>query len=316
MTGAFLKGLVHGTLLCGAALAALSLAMPLAGRDGTGEVGAGQVMTERAERPAPAGTEPADPARVSVGAAGEPSAEASVAAAAGPDDAPVEDVVPADSVSITMQSGSSPGDPPAATSLPLPAGSEFARGTDLQPSAPRQLDARAAPATAAPSVTVLPADEPSPSPASLAAEPPAAPPAEAPAPSAPAAPAPVADEPDLPPAPVAEVAIPVPPPGKVMTPVPDRRPELAGAPDIPAGDAAPLQAAADRIATTVPLAPDPAARAGSPSAAPSAASGDAAPAGGIAAARPSAARTPSMPAPGPDLSTPPDLSDLRAIERN
>ena len=127
MTGAFLKGLVHGTLLCGAALAALSLAMPLAGRDGTGEVGAGQVMTERAERPAPAGTEPADPARVSVGAAGEPSAEASVAAAAGPDDAPVEDVVPADSVSITMQSGSSPGDPPAATSLPLPAGSEFAR---------------------------------------------------------------------------------------------------------------------------------------------------------------------------------------------
>ena len=150
MTGAFLKGLVHGTLLCGAALAALSLAMPLAvplrGPEETGQVATGQVMTEQAEGPAPAGTEPADPARVSVGAAGEPS----VAAAAGPDDAPVEDAVPADSVSITMQSGSSPGDPPAATSLPLPAGSEFARGTDLQPSAPRPLDARAAPATAAP----------------------------------------------------------------------------------------------------------------------------------------------------------------------
>ena len=295
MAGGFFKGLVHGTLMCGAALAALSLAVP----------------AERTTRRSSAGT---NVVRVPVQDATATDATGSTA----PEVFASQNVTPADDQPALADAP----DAPAAAVLPLPVGSEFARGTDIQPSVPQPLQAPAPAMQAGPPVAVLPTAEPAPALAaalsSAAADQPAAPPREAAAPASPQAPAPVADEPDLPHAPTPEAAIPVPPPGKVLTPALDRRPELAGPPDFTAGGAGQSEPSA-AIPNAPTDAPDPVAAAPAATAlnAVGAEADAAAPDRAAPATENSAPVTaPALPSPGLDLSTPPDLTDLRAMERD
>ena len=295
MAGGFFKGPVHGRLMGGAALAALSLAVP----------------AERTAGRSSAGT---NVVRVPVQDATATDATGSTA----PEVFASQNVTPADDQPALADAP----DAPAAAVLPLPVGSEFARGTDIQPSVPQPLQAPAPAMQAGPPVAVLPTAEPAPALAaalsSAAADQPAAPPREAAAPASPQAPAPVADEPDLPLAPTPEAAIPVPPPGKVLTPALDRRPELASPPDFTAERAAQSEPPA-------PIADAPTNSSDSMAAAPAATAPNPVGADADAAApdraapateNPAPATAPALPQPGLDLSTPPDLTDLRAMERD
>lgn len=122
----------------------------------------------------------------------------------------------------SAQSGAD-GDPAglAAESLSVPAGSEFARGSDMQPQAPQPLTE--APRIAAAPVVARPEDETAPA-ASEAER--LRPEARGEAPAAPEIALPEVEPIDLP-DPAGEAPIPVPPPGKVVVPVLDRAPDRA-----------------------------------------------------------------------------------------
>lgn len=122
----------------------------------------------------------------------------------------------------SAQSGAD-GDPAglAAELLSVPAGSEFARGSDMQPQAPQPLTE--APRIAAAPVVARPEDETAPA-ASEAER--LRPEARGEAPAAPEIALPEVEPIDLP-DPAGEAPIPVPPPGKVVVPVLDRAPDRA-----------------------------------------------------------------------------------------
>ncbi|MTH76357.1 hypothetical protein [Paracoccus aestuariivivens] len=182
MAKGFAAGLFHGALICGAGLAALSLAVP---------------VTKPLPDPAPS----VSPVAVI------------------PEPAPAPQPT-----STTTDSGTGP----AAETLTVPEDSEFARGTDLAPTAPAPM-AAVAPRATAPMVAA-PADETVPATADPAIQPEAR--AEAPAPAVIQTPEGAAI--DLPmiapesPAPV-EAATRIAPPGPDHQP--DKSPDLGFSPD-------------------------------------------------------------------------------------
>ncbi len=199
MARGFAAGLFQGAVICGAGLVALSLALPQPPRPAT--VPAGQDASQMAASP---GTGPGTGAAVDKGAAPATPAE--------------------------VPQG------PATEQLSVPAGSEFARGSDMQPQMPQPL---AETPRAAPTPEVArPADEPAPEAAEAER---LRPEMRADAPTAPEIGLPAPDPIDLP-APAEEAPIPVPPPGKVVVPGLDRAPEqMVTTPDNPAAS---LRAAA------------------------------------------------------------------------
>lgn len=264
MAKGFAAGVIQGTVICGAALVALSLALP----------------------PPP---RPVSPDAVSVDAAPRVTT---------PVDTPTT---------------------PAAESLSVPAGSEFARGADMRPRAPEPLSQ--APRIADVPTVARPADEPAPEAAETER---LRPDARGEAPTAPVVALPEAAPVDLP-APAGEAPIPVPPPGRVVVPALDRAPEQAiSEPDDPAGQPAP-QAPALQIAPAdspalpgmTAVLPEIASEA-APEARPGAESGPSAfvdtpiPVDALAPDLASPAPIPALaPATGPDLSLPPDFGALR-----
>lgn len=193
MAKGFAAGLIQGGVVCGAGLVALSLALPQPPRPdaGPGQGGATQIAT------APKTTPPGN--------------------AASPLAAAPDETAPA------APQG------PAAELLSVPAGSEFARGSDMQPQMPQPL--AETPRIAAAPAVARPTDEAAPEAAEAER---LRPETRGDAPAAPVIALPVPDPIDLP-APAEEAPIPVPPPGKVVVPGLDRAPEqLITAPDNPA----------------------------------------------------------------------------------
>lgn len=177
-------------------------------------------------------------------------------------------------------------DRPAAAAVELPVGSEFARGGDIAPVLPAPLASRS--------------ERPSQS--------------EAPAVVAPAAePAPIAlSEPvGRPEAPAADGGLsPATLPGAEESPA-IRRPEQIAPPSVAALPGFAAQSAPDRAAVTPSSVTPPTDAAPNPPAI------AAIPAPVVAPPQPlPPAAAPLMPAPALDLSLPPDLSDLRLLERN
>ncbi|MFC3569938.1 hypothetical protein ACFOMP_10810, partial [Paracoccus simplex] len=115
MARGFAAGLVHGALICGLGLAALSLALPQPPRP------AALPATDRGGDVKP----PVAPQKPPESAAATPA----VTPAAEP---------PADQVAKPAEPAG-PAEPPATTALSVPAESEFARGTDMQPQRPAPL---------------------------------------------------------------------------------------------------------------------------------------------------------------------------------
>lgn len=164
MARGFAAGLIQGTVICGAALVALSLALP--------------------QPPRPLQPDPA-----------------------------------VRNAAASMPEGGLTG--PAAESLSVPAGSEFARGADMQPRAPEPLSD--APRLANAPTVAQPVDESAPETAETER---LRPDARGEAPAAPEITLPETAPVDLP-APAGEAPIPVPPPGRVVVPALDRAPERA-----------------------------------------------------------------------------------------
>ncbi len=186
MARGFAKGLLQGAILCVAAVAALSLVVPLPQT--------AAVTDDGAAEGSPGGT----------GAVSGAVTSAAPAAAGGDG------------------RGDAAGSGPAAQEISLPVGSEFARGDDLQPVAPAPLTRpETAPQTVAPTVTTRP-DAAASAPARATA---GRPQTGIDAPVAPVAIAPVPEPADLLPAPAQEAPIPIAPPGRVQTPALDRGPE-------------------------------------------------------------------------------------------
>ncbi len=288
MAKGFAAGLIQGTVICGAGLVALSLALPQPPRPD--QVAAlPETAPESTAAPVPTEPVPTEPVPVEAVApqAPAPEATAETTLAAAPEAVPAEPETAA------------PG--PATDSLLVPAGSEFARSTDMRPQVPAPLTE--APRVAAAPTVALPADEPAPA----TAEPERLrPETRGEAPAAPALAAPENDPIDLPEL-VGESPIPVPPPGKVEVPGLDRAPGGTGMqPD--SAPVAPVAAAPAPGPTPEPE-PEPApetpvepALAVAPQPAP------------IPAAQPAAVPAPADPAAprvAPDLSLPPDFGALK-----
>ncbi len=291
MARGFAKGLFQGAILCGAALAALSLALPMS--DSVTPV-------ESATRPA-----------------------------------------------TDAATGSGSG--PAAASMELPVGSEFARADDMEPVSPAPLTRPEMAGLGDAAQVTAPSDESAPQLATATA---GRPDTAIEAPGAPIALSPLRESLDLPNPPQDEAPIPVAPPGRVVTPALDRMPEAASrepdiaavkpaaTPAVAAPDTAPAAAEEAPTTDTPATAPPIASLPDQPPAPPQLAERPAAPAttaqpqadrapetvrpasapalgapvaGDPAATRPSAPR-PSAPAAvvgAPlNLSTPPDLSGL------
>lgn len=308
MARGFWTGLGHGAALSAIVLVALSLVSPV--RDpGSLPRTDGESASEGRERP-----ESAEPVRESLPSetAPQPVPEPPAGQVAdAPERAPAPDASDADA--------------PRAEAVGLPVGSEFGRGGDVLPAQPAPL------ATPAPRM-----DQ-----------------ADAPAVSAPAAePAPVAiteidTRPDAPedaarPAqtsPVAgEDAPDIARPGSLDVPTMTQAPQMTlsgdpdALPDAPAMRTAPPDAADTSASARAPESTDAAvARPAEPASTPVPPRSDTIDAQAVAAAsqqdardadrprepaRTDSATVPAMPAPALDLSLPPDLSDLRAMERN
>lgn len=283
MKGGFGAGLFQGALVCGAALVVLSLVMPQPPRPAPMSVPgaaapkgdalkAAVPMVAAAPGDAPANAPPPDQA-----AARPPAADAGVA------DAPSADA------GVANTPSAAPID-----SLPMPADSEFARGSDLQPVAPAPLGEVALRDAAVPVVT-LPGDLAAAEAAPVPADPATLPEARGDAPTAPEIAPPVAEPINLP-APAQEAPIPVPPPGLVVTPGLDLVPD-AFATQSPV---APHQSAPQQSEPQLSIA---AATADAPITLPDAALAD--------DAGPQPRATPiSAPGSGFNLSVPPDFSAL------
>lgn len=273
MKGGFGAGLFQGALVCGAALVVLSLVMP----------------------------QPPRPAPMSVPGAAAPKGDALKAAApvvaAAPGDAPVNAPLPDQAAARRPAADAGVANAPSAApidSLPMPADSEFARGSDLQPVAPAPLGEVAMRDAAVPVVT-LPGDLAAAEAAPVPADPATLPEARGDAPTAPEIAPPVAEPINLP-APAQEAPIPVPPPGLVVTPGLDLVPD-AFATQSPV---APHQSAPQQSEPQLSIA---AATADAPITLPDAALAD--------DAGPQPRATPiSAPGSGFNLSVPPDFSAL------
>lgn len=245
----FWTGLVHGTLICGATLAALSLAIPRdagGGRDGGGAeapgTDAGTQVGHDAEAPTPAAAAPGQPVPVAADASpgglaqeggaavtvegGEPAAsslksgEALTPKLDAPDTDAPGTVGPApDDANAAGETGAvSP-----AEQLPDPIGSDFRRGSDDPPRIP---DASAEPVARHVPGSVAASDEGAPPPVPTSGELP-------PVPAAPAAPGlqpPELFEPEALVAPRDEAPMAIAAPGRAATPGLDRLPET-GQPD-------------------------------------------------------------------------------------
>lgn len=256
----FWSGLVHGTLMCGATLAALSLGFPReaplapdpagdapAARTGEGvhpgradgAEGPGQGLALPSDPAAPEAAfslPEAQPAPLSLAeprpsdgpdsglsdvADGSPAAEGTVGPAASPLDAQgTVDDAPPTAVSVPTQE------------LPVPVGSEFKRGADEPPLAP--ADSAAPLPAAAPSVPAV-GKEASPQETAIPGDP-------LPEPVSPPALAAASPLPDAISTPQVEAPIPVAPPGRVVVPPLDRLPERDGA-DTPDRAESPAEAA-------------------------------------------------------------------------
>ncbi|RCW84854.1 hypothetical protein [Paracoccus lutimaris] len=303
MAKGFAAGLIQGTVVCGAALVALSLALPQPPRPDQVAALPGAVPESAAVSP------PAEPVPAET-AAPELPPETTAAEAKAPEAAPE---TPSETA-LAAAPEAAPAEPdavapgPATDSLLVPAGSEFARSTDMRPQVPAPL--AEAPRVAAAPTVALPADEPAPA----TAEPDRLrPEARGEAPAAPALAAPENDPIDLPEL-AGEAPIPVPPPGKVVVPGLDRAP---GGPVL-LPDSTPVAPVAP--VTSVAAAPEPApepapeAPVETPAEPELAVAPQPAP---IPVAQPVAAPAPSDPAAprvAPDLSLPPDFGALRLTE--
>ncbi|MBP8931744.1 MAG: hypothetical protein KBG46_10765 [Paracoccus sp.] len=293
MAKGFAAGLIQGTVVCGAGLVALSLALPQPPRPD--QVAAlSETAPESAAAPVPVETV-------------APQAPAPEATAETPPETPSETTLAAaPEAALAEPEAAAPG--PATDSLLVPAGSEFARSTDMRPQVPAPLTE--APRVAAAPAVALPADEPAPA----TAEPERLrPEARGEAPAAPALAAPENDPIDLPEL-VGESPIPVPPPGKVEVPGLDRAPGGTGMqPD--SAPVAPVAAAPEPAPEPEPeLVPAPEMPPQSPAEPELAVASQPAP---IPAAQPSAVPAPADPAAprvAPDLSLPPDFGALKLTE--
>lgn len=217
---------------------------------------------------------------------------------------------PASESAATAPAAVDPG--PATDSLLVPAGSEFARSTDMQPRPPAPLTE--APRVAAAPTVAPPADEPAPD----SAEPERLrPETRDEAPAAPALAAPENDPVDLPEL-AGELPIPVPPPGRVEVPGLDRAPGGSGmqpdsVPMTPAAAEPDPEPAPQPVPEPEPEAaiatlprPEPAAQPVAPAPEPSPEQ----------TAEPTPQQTPAPAAPraGPDLSLPPDFDALKLTD--
>ena len=314
MAKGFATGLIQGGVVCGAALVALSLALPQPPRPGevaaplgTASENAAPVAPAQTVTPEipPSETPPAEPPPAEIQPAKTQPDGPVLATAAPPETVP--EAVP----EIAPETASAdPG--PATDSLLVPAGSEFARSSDMQPRMPAPLTE--APRVAAAPTVAPPADEPAPAraePERLRPE------TRGEAPAAPALAAPENDPVDLPEL-AGESPIPVPPPGKVEVPGLDRAPgSIAMRPD--AAPVAPAAAPPPVAAPDLPDAADPAPIAEPETViatqpAPEAAAQPVAPAPEPQPApQPVVRRTPEPGAPRavPDLSLPPDFDALK-----
>lgn len=309
MARGFWTGLVHGTVISGAALAALSLAVPLAQRvevqmPPVGDAEAQSDMPAQPSRPVPDSvTSAADDAAIAAPAANAPDPESAPS-----DPAPVIAAapIPEPAASAAPEAATTPeaaSDTPQATALDLPVGSEFGRGGDVVPRLPDPLQPvesrfgqSEAPAVSAPAAE--------PAPVALT-DPAARPDTDAPirelslsAPPMQTEEQPQFDRPAVIGAPVAALL-----PGMAQTGSPDDLPAAPLAlpdetPALPAAAPAGDNAAEDPAELAVEVAPP------------------AVPAAPISNDTPAVTATPSLPSPGPDLSMPPDLSDLRGLQRN
>lgn len=277
MARGFAAGLVHGALICGAGLAVLSLIAPQPQR---------QVETAALQVP------DAPPLLPDVPAPTVPEV--------------VQQAAPsADTAADTAAAAPLPADTsPATQTLSLPAGAEFARGSDVAPQIPAPMAAVALRPGALPAV-VAPRDETAPAAADTSAQPEA----RGDAPAAPVMQSPVPDRVDLPQI-AGDAALPVSPPGQVMTPGLDRLPDA-----MPLADQAPAPQQAASVAPDISV-PEPVF-----ALPPDAPSQPVAQAGIDAVVAETMAETAGMPAsvavisasPGSgfDLSTPPDFDALR-----
>lgn len=335
MAKGFAAGLVHGGLVCGAGLVALSLIMPQPPRPLLHTTPATEPTAEpeTALSPAPALAPPATPGPA------QPLPEATTPEAI-PDATSPEAAAPtAPEPAATAPAA------PVAGALDLPLGSEFARGTDSAPPRPAPMTLIEPPQPGAPQVSTpvtetVPAMDrsetrqqapdaadlqaPPTAPAIAEVAPEAAPLTEAapPRPTAPALAPAVIDAPTAPQSPA-----PQPPAAETGTATETATQTAASEPA--AAPAAPEAAAATTVpepAAEIPAPrPDP-----QPQSAPQVDVQEAAPQPETAAAQPSAPDVPSTPEPtpeaalppaaappatgarnAPDLSTPPDLGGLR-----
>lgn len=230
----FWTGLVHGTLMCGATLAALSLAFPRdAGRRdmvATDQAPGPSPMSFPAEGGTPVTSAPEAPAS-SLGPDPAPAPHEPMAAEPAPVLLPPQDEAApppaAESAAVPAAPGTAPADAAAsdgpAERLPDPIGSDFRRGSDDPPRVPAVSSApveRHVPSSVAASGEAVP--------------PPALVPGEVPpvstAPDAPGLRAPEPFEPEPLALPVDEPAMTIAGPGRAEAPGLDRRPET-GAPD-------------------------------------------------------------------------------------
>ena len=241
-------------------------------------------------------------------------------------------------LSLSMPVARPPAEPtatgPTVDAIEVPAGSEFARGVDEAPVAPAELaPARVNAVGDAPAV-VLPPDETAPQ---QGGDNDPRPETRVDAPSAPSIEPPQPDTIDLPAIPAPPAPIPVAPPGRVEVPGLDRvpgspapaepRPRDTEAAERPAvsppepADTAPEPAAEPEETPEAPAAPavtpeQPDAHAPVPDVPVTPEPAPQPPAPVVTPEEPASPATPALPAPGLDLSTPPDLRDLRLLERN
>ncbi|WP_134725696.1 hypothetical protein [Paracoccus luteus] len=216
----FWTGLVQGTLMCGAALAALSLALPEAGRDRPDAPGESAGAGDRGPSAAPLAGPVRDEAAAPPGraSAATDARDSQPAPAAAPDARAQPVPAPPDDAIIPSADAARPA--PASERLPEPVGSEFRRAADDEPRVPAPLGA---PTVATLNVQAAAPAAPETHPARQSA--PAVRPDPGATPVAPAALARGADSPELAAAPAAEAPIPVAPPGRVAVPALDRLPE-------------------------------------------------------------------------------------------